>query len=424
MEGTIESESSKLKSWTTGQVVLATLFVVGTILAFWLLYRFRIVVFLFFIAMVIGTTMRPIVGWLYKRGISRSLGIILIYLIFAALLVGFMALIVPLIVDQATQFSKNLPEYQLEIRKFLMGSNNLILRNLGYRIPSSFSFFGTGEPTSEELIDQVSQTFRYAGLVINGFLSILAVFLLAYYWTQEGNFLIRNLLRLIPNSHRNEIREFINVVEVKIGQYVQGQGTLSLIVGCAAFIAYSLIGLPYALILGIIAGLMELVPIFGPALGAIPAVLVALSVQPGAFIWVLVATGLIQLAENIFLVPRIMKNSMGVNPILTLLSLVTFSSVFGFPGALLAIPLAAIIQLAFERFYLSAQKSQDDLYTNQINIQKLHDRSEKISNSIQDALFDDQSFVDDLSNETLGEMSSVAEALKDLLKKLKNEEGI
>jgi predicted PurR-regulated permease PerM len=419
----MKSESSEKKQWTTNQVVLAALFVVCVFLSFWLLYRFRAVFFLFFIGMVLGTTIRPAVEWLSSRGITRPTGIILIYLIFAALLMGFLALVVPLVVDQATQISNNLPSYHLEIRSALIGSQNLILRNIGFRIPSSFTLIGAGDPTTEQLFDQVNRTFHYAGLILKGLLSVLAVFLLAYYWTQEGNYLVRNLLRLIPRSHRNDIREFINIVEVRIGGFVRGQGLLSLIVGGAAFLAYSLIGLPYALVLGMIAGLMELVPIFGPALGAIPAIFVAVSIEPGKAIWVLGITGLIQLAENVWLVPRIMKNSMGVNPILTLLSLITFSSVFGFLGALLAIPMAAIIQLIFERVYLSTNESYQGLYADRINIQKLQDRSEATVRAISETSHKDQSPFDSLPQDIRLEIEAIALELDELLKKTRIEDG-
>ena len=95
----------------------------------------------------------------------------------------------------------------------------------------------------------------------------MAIFLLAYYWTQESNIIIRMLLRLVPPSRRNNIRELLNLAELRMGGYIRGQGILSLAVGLAAFIAYSLIGLPYTLVLAMIAGLMEMVPIFGPILG-------------------------------------------------------------------------------------------------------------------------------------------------------------
>jgi hypothetical protein len=111
-----------------------------------------------------------------------------------------------------------------------------------------------------------------------------------------------------------------------------------------------LIGLPNALVLALAAGVMEAVPMIGPLLGAVPAGLVALSIAPDRLIWVIVATLIIQQLENTLLVPRIMKKTVGVNPFVTLLALFAFSSLFGIAGALMAIPIAAIIQLALNHF--------------------------------------------------------------------------
>ena len=117
-----------------------------------------------------------------------------------------------------------------------------------------------------------------------------------------------------------------------------------------ALVAYLLIGLPNALVLALVAGVMEAVPMIGPLLGAVPAALVALSIAPDKLIWVIVATIIIQQLENSLLVPRIMKKAVGVNPFVTLLALFAFSSFFGIAGALMAIPMAAIIQLALNHF--------------------------------------------------------------------------
>jgi hypothetical protein len=117
-----------------------------------------------------------------------------------------------------------------------------------------------------------------------------------------------------------------------------------------ALITYLVIGLPNALVLALLAGALEAVPMIGPLLGAIPAALVALSIGPDKLIWVIVATVVIQQLENSLLVPRVMKKAVGVNPFVTLLALFAFSSLFGIAGALMAIPLAAIIQLALNRF--------------------------------------------------------------------------
>src|SRR5512144_1940754 len=104
------SPTEEVTTWTTSQVVLATLFVVCVFLMFWLLYSLRLVLFLFFVAIVVGTAIRPSVEWLHKRGISRGTGIIIIYILLAGLLIGFLALILPLIANQVTQISQSLPE--------------------------------------------------------------------------------------------------------------------------------------------------------------------------------------------------------------------------------------------------------------------------------------------------------------------------
>ena len=101
------SSDEDVITWTTNQVVFATIFVVCVFLAFWLLYRLRGVVFLFFVAIVIGTAIRPGVDWLRRRGISRRLGIILIYVLIAGVITGFLALTLPLIAEQTTQVSQN-----------------------------------------------------------------------------------------------------------------------------------------------------------------------------------------------------------------------------------------------------------------------------------------------------------------------------
>jgi predicted PurR-regulated permease PerM len=375
--------SEEVTTWTTSQVVFATIFVVCVFLTFWLLYSLRIVLFLFFVAIVLGTAIRPSVEWLHRRGISRAVGVIIIYVLIAALVSGILALVLPLVAEQTTQITQNLPQYYTGFREALINSSNRLLQNIGLRVPSQFSLLANRNTAdAEQMLTQVSQTLLYTNLVVKGILSTLAIFLLAYYWTQEGTPAIRGLLRLFPSQRRKHAREFLQLAETKLGGYIRGQGLLCISIGLAAFIAYLLIGLPYTLVLAIFAGIMEMVPIFGPALGALPALSVALSIDPGKAIWVVIATVLIQMLENVFLVPRIMKSSTGVNPIIVLLSLIAFSSVFGFAGALLALPLAAIIQLFVSRVVLLAAESASQAQNRKIQLQAMLDESQKLMETI------------------------------------------
>jgi predicted PurR-regulated permease PerM len=176
------------------------------------------------------------------------------------------------------------------------------------------------------------------------------ILVLTVYWTLDGPRIIKTFLLLLPQDQRENISELILAMEAKVGFYLAGQGLLCLVISIMALVAYVLIGLPNALVLALAAGVMEAVPMVGPLLGAVPAALVALSIAPGKLIWVIVATIVIQQLENTLLVPRIMKKAVGVNPFVTLLALFAFSSLFGIAGALMAIPIAALIQLALNHF--------------------------------------------------------------------------
>lgn len=414
------SPSEGVATWTTSQVVLATVFVVCVFLTFWLLYSLRVVLFLFFVAIVIGTAIRPAVEWLHRRGISRSVGIIIIYILMAALLGGFLSLILPLIADQATEISKTIPQYYMDLRSSLINSSNRLLQNIGWRVPSQLSLLTTRNTDTEEVITQVTQTLFYTNVVLKGLLSTLAIFLLAYYWTQEGNLVLRALLRVFPSQRRKNIREFVQLAETKIGGYVRGQGILCIVIGVAAFIAYLLIGLPYALVLAVFAGIMEMVPIFGPALGAIPALLVALSTDPSKALWVVVATAVIQILENVVLVPRIMKSSLGVNPIIVLLSLMAFSSVFGVAGALLALPLAAIVQLLVSRVALTAAESSRNAKEKEVQVQSLINESQQLMQTIYETSNKNPAFRDLPEADRL-EIYNLAEELNQVLGQIKKE---
>jgi predicted PurR-regulated permease PerM len=420
------SSTEKTMTWTTSQVVIATVFVVCVFLTFWLLFRLRALIFLLFVAIVIGIAIRPVVEWFQRRGVGRNTGIIIIYILIAAVVLGFLALTFPVIADQATLLSQNLPQYYSELRGALVNSGNRLLQNIASRLPPELTLFLSSAPVAEgELLTQVTQTVFFANLLIKGILSVLAVFLLAYYWTQESSVTIRTLLRLAPLNRRHDIQQFFYLAETKIGGYIRGQAILCLIVGAAAFVLYTLIGLPYTLVLALIAGFMEMVPIFGPALGAIPALLAALSTDPSKAIWVLIATGLIQMMENIWLVPRVMKNSMGVNPIIILLSLVAFGSVFGFAGALLALPLAAIIQLIVDRIFSPVESSSRQFSEREADVLSLIDESKRLMHIFDETSRDSNNSnskdFNEIPESDQLEIKAIAQELGEVLQKLKDE---
>lgn len=338
--------------WTFRRVVWATLVLMFVILGFWLIYRFNQVIFTLFIAIVIGTVIRPAVAWLHQRGLPRIVGVMLVYLLLFFLLTGFLLLLFPLIVEQSITIAAAAPGYYHNLREWMVDYPNQLIVRLSEFLPVTLPSLEprTVQQTGQEVMASVGQALAYVTLAAKVIFIATVILVLAYYWTLDGPRTIQSFLLLIPQDQRESISELIAAMETKVGFYIAGQGLLCLVIGILALLAYLLIGLPNALVLALIAGMLEAVPMIGPLLGAIPAALVALSIAPDRLIWVIVATVVIQQLENSLLVPRVMRKAVGVNPFVTLLALFAFSSLFGIAGALMAIPMAAIIQLLLDRF--------------------------------------------------------------------------
>ncbi len=345
-------QTSQSYDWTFQRVVWATLVLVSVILGFWLLYRFNQVVFIVFIAIVIGTVIRPTVAWLYQRGFSQIAGVILVYLLLLILLIGFLLLVFPLIVEQSTTIIAAAPDYYQSLREWLVNNPNPLLVRLSEILPAALPSLQprAALQTGQEVMVSAGQALDYMAVAAKVLFLAIVVLVLAFYWTLDGPRIIQSFLMLIPQDRREGISELILAMETKVGFFIAGQGVLCLVIGIMAMVAYLLIGLPNALVLALLAGVLEAVPMIGPLLGAIPAALVAFSIAPDKLIWVIVATVVIQQLENSLLVPRVMRRAVGVNPFVTLLALFAFSSLFGIAGAFMAIPMAAIIQLLLNRF--------------------------------------------------------------------------
>lgn len=338
-------------TWTFWGVVRATLIFVFLGLSLWLLYRFNQVVFTLFIAIVLGTILRPAVAWLQRHRLPGNAGVILIYLLLLALLIGFGLLVVPLLVTQTTTILAATPGYLKSASDWLLNNPNPLIGRLGVFFSNSLSAGQSPlQQTGQEILDSAGQALAYVGSASHIFLTAIAILLIAFYWTLDGPRYIKSLVLLIPKDHRESTHELISAIETKVGAYIAGEGILMLVVGGMALVAYLLIGLPYVLVLALVAGLMEAVPLVGPLLGAIPAALVAMSIGPEKLVWVIVATVIIQQLENSLLVPRVMRQAVGVNAFVSLLAIFSFSSLLGVPGALMAIPMAAIIQLLLDRY--------------------------------------------------------------------------
>jgi predicted PurR-regulated permease PerM len=353
--------SSRFEFWSFRRAVWATLVFAAVVGSFWLLYRFYQAVFILIISILIGTTLDPVVDWLNRKGLPRWWGCLIVYLVLLILVTSFLVLLLPLFVEQGTNITAAMPGYYQNFRDWMIAQPNLLLSRLGEVLPGTLQSPVPAQPTGQQMLDTAGQALGYVSQVAVSLFKLGVVLLLSFYWTLIGPRITRSWLLLISPDRRESARSLIAAIETKVGAYVAGQGVLCLVIGILALVAYLIIGLPYALVLALIAGIMEAVPIIGPVLGAVPASLVALSIAPDKLIWVIVATIVIQQLENNLLVPRVMRRAVGVNPFVSLLALFAFSSLLGIPGALMAVPAAAIIQLLLDHFLFRAEKPGAEL---------------------------------------------------------------
>jgi len=303
-----------------------------------------------FVAIVLGTVIRPIVTWLHKRGLSQTLGAILVFILMILLVIGFVLLLFPLIFQQVTTITAAIPGYYQILRQWLVTNSNQLILGLSQYLPTTLPSLIPIQQTGPQILVSAEQALGYLGSAAQVIFITTAILLLAFYWTLAGSRTIQSLLRLVPKERRESISDLVFAMESKVGSYVAGQGVLCVAIGIMSLIAYLIIGLPNVLVLAFIAGVLEVVPMIGPLLGAVPAGIIALSIAPSKVIWIIVATIIIHQSENYLLVPRVMRKAVGVNPFVALLSIFAFTSLFGIAGALMAIPMAAIIQLLLDYF--------------------------------------------------------------------------
>jgi len=333
------------------QVALAGITLLAVFGAALLVLRLMDVLILAFVALVISATLRPMVSALRHWGMPKALAVLLIYLAILGVLAGLFVLVIPALVNQSGALVRGLPQVYASLVASLEKNPNEAIRTLPQRLP-----------TGDQLASQLQAV---SGIVLTGALGIgvgvlafltqmLSIVILSIYLMLDQSRLERFWLSLAPAPLRPELLAIWREIESRLGTYVRGELLLMTSIGVLASLGYLVIGLPYPLALGALAGLLEFVPMVGPTLGAIPAVLVALSISPQAALLVVLYSIVIQVTENNILVPRLMGHSVGVSPVMVILAIFAFSSLLGITGAFLAIPLAAILQVLMDHLVVHA----------------------------------------------------------------------
>jgi predicted PurR-regulated permease PerM len=406
--------------------VLATLVIVALCLAFYLLFRFRLVFFSLFVAIVLSTAIEPLINQLSRWGISRTAAIILISLLVLIILVVFVLAVVPLISEQWATVTSLMGTWYQDLHKVMVESQSLIIRRIAYQLPGYLPLTlppPSTDATTGDKLEMVQQATNIGALVVRGLLTVLAVGLLTNYWLLEGDRAIRLFLLSFAPARRETFREFMVDLTDKVGAYTRGLIILCAIIGALQTAAYLIIGLPNVLLLGILAGFMEAVPLVGPLLGAVPAFVVAAAYDPSKVIWVVISTIIIQALENNFIVPRVMAKAVGVNPVASLLAFIAFSSIFGLVGAMLAIPLAAVIQMVLKHFLFQENTTDPAAPAGRDAVSSLRYEAQDLVMDVRKHIRNKESELDDRADQIEDAMEAIVQDLDSILAQAETQEN-
>ena len=310
---------------------LTTLAVVGVLL---LLYAVLDIVLVFLIAIVVAEGIRPLVRRLERWRFPRALAILTVYLVLLGVLAILVALLVQPLVTQAQQLADNFPKYQKQAQHFITDIEQRlhITSNLNSQI-------GNALGAAKDVLLAVGTT---TATVLVRFVIVLV---LAFLWLTTSDRLKAFVVDLVPPHRQPLADDVIDEMGTRIGGYTRGVVINMVVIGVLSGVAVALLRLPSPVLLGIFAGVTEAIPIFGPFIGAAPAVLLGFTVSPLYPLLVALVFLVIQQVESNTLVPVVMNRVLSLPPLTVVLALLVGGTLEGVAGALLAVPVAAAVQV-------------------------------------------------------------------------------
>jgi predicted PurR-regulated permease PerM len=330
---------------TARRAFVATV-VAGSVVALALaLWKLKLLIALLFLAFIIAAAMRPGIEALKRRGVPRGIGIAAHYLGIAALLTLLLWLVVPRATDQVQNALDAVESGGDET-----GVKRDILVWLDERLEDL--------PEAEELVDPALEVALLSFEIFIGLFFVLAC---AAYWIFERARAIDLVTSFLPRPRRKIVRDTWNLIDLKLGAYVRGQVLLILLVGTVLSLCFWQIGLPYWLLIGAFAGVVEIIPVIGPLAAGTLAVAVGLTVSWETAVAAGVIVLVVRLLEDYLVIPRVLGDAVGLSPLLVLVAVSASGILFGGFAVLLAIPIAAVIGTLVEVIVLDRNPADEDV---------------------------------------------------------------
>ena len=331
----MEPNSQKITFDISGTAILK---IAGIFIALIFLYLIRDILIIFVVALLLSTLINPLADWFARHRIPRALAVLLIYIFLVGILALIITMLAPPLAEQAQQLLKNLSGYWGNLSDRIASLKNLaITKSIFGEASEGLSAWQTNLPKA------VSGVLETVSEFLGGIITFILILVLTFYMVVENDALKKFFKSIAPDKYQPHLIGLFTRAQNKVGLWLRGALILGFIVGTFVFVGLTILGVKYALVLALLAGLLELIPYFGPPISAIPAVFMAFSQDPILGLLTIALYVVIQQLENNILVPKVMQKAVGLNPVVSILALGVGFKVAGFLGALLAIPMATAI---------------------------------------------------------------------------------
>ena len=308
-------------------------------------------VFTITLSAIIAYILNPLVEYFESKGMKRLFAVITIYLMTMGIFFILAFLVIPGSSIEIRKLVNNIPIYFNNITSFIDDISSRYYSSIGDLPPLL-------QGIEKAVIENVAKIENIIVLGIKNFLegvvnslskiiSLILTPILTFYFLVDKEFFKKKIIELIPNKHKNEVLSLANEIDTSVSKFVRGRLIMALCVGVATTIFLLIMGVDFAIVIGFITGLADIIPYIGPFLGFLPAVIFAFISSPIKALWVSVFFILIQWAENNILAPKILGNSTGMHPLTILLSIIVGGAIFGVFGMILSVPIVAIIKIFY-----------------------------------------------------------------------------
>jgi predicted PurR-regulated permease PerM len=346
-------EKSLVMKHTAQRTALVTLVVIALVAASLALWKLKLVIALVFLGIIVAAAMRSGIDALHRRGIPRGVGLALHYLAIAGLIALLLWIVVPRAIDQVQNALGGTTKAQIhQEATHSKGIKHQILTAIDRRLREL--------PHASSLVHPALEFTLKAFEVLVG---IFFVFATAAYWIFERDRAVDFVSSLLPRPKRKRLRDTWDLIDLKLGAFVRGEAVLVLLVGTILTAAFWAIGLPYFILIGAFAGIVEVVPVIGPIAAGVLAVGVGLTeswhVALAAGICVLV----VRMLEDYLIVPRVLGGSVGLSPLLVLCSVTAVGILFGGFAVILAVPLVAVLVTVVDVVVRDKDPAEEDIPT-------------------------------------------------------------